>query len=67
MTRKQLILFFANYHKAKAFTVERDKHRLLVEVSRKFMPEDLKKISIRTKRPIQTIAQDGICYLLINL
>jgi hypothetical protein len=65
MTRKQLILFFAGYHKAKAFTLERDKQRILVEVNEKFMPEDMKEVLSKTKRPIQTIARDGSCYLLI--
>jgi GTP1/Obg family GTP-binding protein len=65
MTRKQLILFFADYRKTKGFTVERDKNRILVEVNQQFMPEDMKAISSKTKRQIQTVALDGICYLLI--
>jgi GTP1/Obg family GTP-binding protein len=65
MTRKQLILFFADYRKTKAFTVEKGKNRILVEVNQKFMPEDMKEVLSKTKRQIQTIAQDGSCYLLI--
>jgi hypothetical protein len=65
MTRKQLILFFADYRKIKGFTVERDKNRILVEVNRQFMPEDMKAVSSKIKRPIQTVALDGVCYLLI--
>lgn len=66
MTRKQLILFFADYRKAKAITIERDNRRMLVEVNEKFFPADLRYVAQKTGHHIETITSEGDCYLLIR-
>ena len=45
MTRKQTILFFADYIHTIAMTYEKKKYRLLVEVDKRFMPADIKKVA----------------------
>lgn len=63
MTRKKIILFFSSYNKISSYTVER--YRILVEVDKRFMPADLMCLKKRLKREIETITNDGSCYLLI--
>lgn len=65
MTRKQVIIFFADYRKAKALTVERDKNRILVEVNSKFYPEDMAEVSKKIKRRITPMTQGGSSFLVI--
>ena len=66
MTRKQTILFFADYIHTVAMTYEKKKYRLLVEVNKKFMPADIKNVSAKIGRNLEACAIDGCHYLVIR-
>lgn len=66
MTRKQTILFFADYIHTIAMTYEKKKYRLLVEVDKRFMPADIKKVADKIGRKMKLCAMDGSHYLVIR-
>ncbi len=66
MTRKQTILFFADYIHTIAMTYEKKKYRLLVEVDKRFMPADIKKVADKIGQKMELCAMDGSHYLVIR-